>query len=50
MCLCRSKVFCATCCSMKCKLVHMDGKEARVCVTCHLALTTGEDPCNCKPF
>ncbi|XP_069014038.1 zinc finger FYVE domain-containing protein 9 isoform X1 [Embiotoca jacksoni] len=34
------KVFCATCCSLKCKLVYMDRKEARVCVTCHSALTT----------
>ncbi|XP_075877916.1 zinc finger FYVE domain-containing protein 9 isoform X2 [Nelusetta ayraudi] len=36
------KVFCATCCSLKCKLVHMDRKEARVCVTCHSALTTAQ--------
>lgn len=36
------KVFCATCCSLKCKLVYMDKKEARVCVTCHSALTSGE--------
>uniref|UniRef100_A0AAQ6ADT8 FYVE-type domain-containing protein n=1 Tax=Amphiprion ocellaris TaxID=80972 RepID=A0AAQ6ADT8_AMPOC len=28
------KVFCATCCSLKCRLVYMDRKEARVCVTC----------------
>uniref|UniRef100_A0A3Q3XHC2 FYVE-type domain-containing protein n=1 Tax=Mola mola TaxID=94237 RepID=A0A3Q3XHC2_MOLML len=34
------KVFCATCCSLKCKLIYMDRKEARVCVTCHSALTT----------
>ncbi|XP_029308791.1 zinc finger FYVE domain-containing protein 9 isoform X2 [Cottoperca gobio] len=34
------KVFCATCCSLKCRLVYMDRKEARVCVTCHSALTT----------
>ncbi|XP_051943138.1 zinc finger FYVE domain-containing protein 9 isoform X1 [Hippocampus zosterae] len=34
------KVFCATCCGLRCKLVYMDGKEARVCVTCHLALTS----------
>uniref|UniRef100_A0A8C3B2X3 Zinc finger FYVE-type containing 9 n=1 Tax=Cyclopterus lumpus TaxID=8103 RepID=A0A8C3B2X3_CYCLU len=35
------KVFCATCCSLKCRLVYMDRKEARVCVTCHSALTSG---------
>ncbi|XP_054611578.1 zinc finger FYVE domain-containing protein 9 isoform X2 [Dunckerocampus dactyliophorus] len=34
------KVFCATCCSLKCKLAYMDRKEARVCVTCHSALTS----------
>uniref|UniRef100_A0A1A8E6V1 FYVE-type domain-containing protein n=1 Tax=Nothobranchius kadleci TaxID=1051664 RepID=A0A1A8E6V1_NOTKA len=41
------KVFCAACCSVKCKLEYMDRKEARVCVTCHSALTTaqsGETP------
>ncbi|XP_017266453.1 zinc finger FYVE domain-containing protein 9 isoform X3 [Kryptolebias marmoratus] len=36
------KVFCATCCSLKCKLVYMDKKEARVCVTCHSALTSAQ--------
>ncbi|XP_030257436.1 zinc finger FYVE domain-containing protein 9 isoform X2 [Sparus aurata] len=39
------KVFCATCCSLKCRLMYMDRKEARVCVTCHSALTTGEHHC-----
>uniref|UniRef100_A0A672HMH9 Zinc finger, FYVE domain containing 9a n=1 Tax=Salarias fasciatus TaxID=181472 RepID=A0A672HMH9_SALFA len=29
------KVFCAACCGLKCRLVYMDRKEARVCVTCH---------------
>ncbi|XP_062284810.1 zinc finger FYVE domain-containing protein 9 [Scomber scombrus] len=33
------KVFCATCCSLKCRLMYMDRKEARVCITCHSALT-----------
>lgn len=42
------KVFCATCCSQKCKLIYMDRKEARVCVTCHSALTTGEHYCSYK--
>lgn len=34
------KVFCAACCSLKCRLLYMDRKEARVCVTCHSALTS----------
>ncbi|XP_068605397.1 zinc finger FYVE domain-containing protein 9 [Brachionichthys hirsutus] len=34
------KVFCAACCGRKWKLAYMDGKEARVCVTCHAALST----------
>ncbi|XP_028986588.1 zinc finger FYVE domain-containing protein 9 isoform X2 [Betta splendens] len=38
------KVFCAACCSLKCKLMYMDRKEARVCVTCHSALMTSEHP------
>uniref|UniRef100_A0A8D3BYW0 Zinc finger FYVE-type containing 9 n=1 Tax=Scophthalmus maximus TaxID=52904 RepID=A0A8D3BYW0_SCOMX len=33
------KVFCATCCSVKCRLTYMDRKEARVCVTCHSGTT-----------
>ncbi|XP_022614020.1 zinc finger FYVE domain-containing protein 9 isoform X1 [Seriola dumerili] len=36
------KVFCATCCSLKCRLTYMDKKEARVCVTCHSALTSAQ--------
>ncbi|TRY53650.1 hypothetical protein DNTS_008651 [Danionella cerebrum] len=32
------KVFCAACCSLKSRLMYMDRKEARVCVTCHSAL------------
>ncbi|KAL0966963.1 hypothetical protein UPYG_G00302820 [Umbra pygmaea] len=32
------KVFCAACCGLKSRLVYMDMKEARVCVTCHSAL------------
>ncbi|XP_034038815.1 zinc finger FYVE domain-containing protein 9 isoform X2 [Thalassophryne amazonica] len=36
------KVFCATCCSLKCRLAYMDRKEARVCVTCHSALTSAQ--------
>ncbi|XP_026886369.2 zinc finger FYVE domain-containing protein 9 isoform X2 [Electrophorus electricus] len=32
------KVFCAACCSLKCRLMYMDRKEARVCVICHQAL------------
>ncbi|XP_077580744.1 zinc finger FYVE domain-containing protein 9 isoform X1 [Stigmatopora nigra] len=33
------KVFCAACCSLRYKLACMDGKEARVCVTCHSTLS-----------
>lgn len=36
------KVFCAACCSLKCRLMYMDRKEARVCVTCHSALTSAQ--------
>ncbi|XP_067893234.1 zinc finger FYVE domain-containing protein 9 [Heterodontus francisci] len=36
------KVFCAACCSLKCKLSYMDMKEARVCVTCHSVLTSSQ--------
>ncbi|XP_029971288.1 zinc finger FYVE domain-containing protein 9 isoform X2 [Salarias fasciatus] len=36
------KVFCAACCGLKCRLVYMDRKEARVCVTCHAALTSAQ--------
>ncbi|KAG9469754.1 hypothetical protein GDO78_019737 [Eleutherodactylus coqui] len=35
------KVFCAACCSLKCKLLYMDKKEARVCVICHSVLING---------
>uniref|UniRef100_A0A7N6B3R9 FYVE-type domain-containing protein n=1 Tax=Anabas testudineus TaxID=64144 RepID=A0A7N6B3R9_ANATE len=36
------KVFCAACCGLKCRLTYMDRKEARVCVTCHSALTNAQ--------
>ncbi|XP_051026927.1 zinc finger FYVE domain-containing protein 9 [Acomys russatus] len=36
------KVFCASCCSLKCKLLYMDRKEARVCVICHSVLTNAQ--------
>ncbi|XP_048395224.1 zinc finger FYVE domain-containing protein 9-like isoform X1 [Stegostoma tigrinum] len=36
------KVFCAACCSLKCKLNYMDMKEARVCVTCHTVLNSSQ--------
>ncbi|KAM8789378.1 zinc finger FYVE domain-containing protein 9 isoform 3-T3 [Rhynchonycteris naso] len=38
------KVFCASCCSLKCKLLYMDRKEARVCVICHSVLMNGAQP------
>uniref|UniRef100_A0A8K9WWD1 Zinc finger FYVE domain-containing protein n=1 Tax=Oncorhynchus mykiss TaxID=8022 RepID=A0A8K9WWD1_ONCMY len=34
------KVFCAACCSLRSRLIYMDRKEARVCITCHSALLT----------
>ncbi|XP_027016336.2 zinc finger FYVE domain-containing protein 9 isoform X1 [Tachysurus fulvidraco] len=36
------KVFCAACCSLKCRLMYMDRKEARVCVTCHRTLISAQ--------
>ncbi|KAM9378894.1 zinc finger FYVE domain-containing protein 9 [Phaethornis superciliosus] len=36
------KVFCAACCSLKCKLLYMDRKEVRVCVICHLVLMNAQ--------
>ncbi|XP_069088772.1 zinc finger FYVE domain-containing protein 9 [Pleurodeles waltl] len=36
------KVFCATCCSLKCQLLYMDKKEARVCVICHSVLMNAQ--------
>ncbi|XP_068196270.1 zinc finger FYVE domain-containing protein 9 isoform X2 [Antennarius striatus] len=36
------KVFCAACCNLKCKLIYMDRKDARVCVTCHSVLTSAQ--------
>ncbi|XP_045570292.1 zinc finger FYVE domain-containing protein 9 [Salmo salar] len=32
------KVFCAACCNLRSRLIYMDRKEARVCITCHSAL------------
>ncbi|XP_042320244.1 zinc finger FYVE domain-containing protein 9 [Sceloporus undulatus] len=40
------KVFCAACCSLKCKLLYMDRKEARVCVICHSVLLNVARPEN----
>ncbi|XP_063309793.1 zinc finger FYVE domain-containing protein 16 [Pelobates fuscus] len=34
------KVFCAVCCSQRCKLQYME-KEARVCVVCYYIITKG---------
>uniref|UniRef100_A0AAZ3QAA2 FYVE-type domain-containing protein n=1 Tax=Oncorhynchus tshawytscha TaxID=74940 RepID=A0AAZ3QAA2_ONCTS len=38
------KVFCAACCSLRSRLIYMDRKEARVCITCHSALLSGFHP------
>lgn len=32
------QVFCALCSSLKFRLTHLDGKEGRVCVSCHSTL------------
>lgn len=40
-CVCR-QVFCALCSSLKFKLTHLDGKEGRVCISCHSALIKSE--------
>lgn len=37
-----SQVFCGLCSSLKFKLSHLDGKEGRVCVSCHSALMKRE--------
>uniref|UniRef100_A0A674A4H0 Zinc finger FYVE-type containing 9 n=1 Tax=Salmo trutta TaxID=8032 RepID=A0A674A4H0_SALTR len=38
------KVFCAACCNLRSRLIYMDRKEARVCITCHSALLSGFHP------
>lgn len=41
----RCQVFCALCSNLKFKLTHLDGKEGRVCVSCHSALIRSELNC-----
>ncbi|XP_062373048.1 zinc finger FYVE domain-containing protein 9-like isoform X2 [Sardina pilchardus] len=36
------KVFCAACCSLKSKLMYMDRREARVCITCYSTLMNSQ--------
>uniref|UniRef100_A0A3Q1CC68 FYVE-type domain-containing protein n=1 Tax=Amphiprion ocellaris TaxID=80972 RepID=A0A3Q1CC68_AMPOC len=36
------KVFCALCSNLKFRLTHLDGKEGRVCVSCHSTLIKSE--------
>ncbi|XP_061744088.1 zinc finger FYVE domain-containing protein 9 isoform X2 [Nerophis ophidion] len=38
------KVFCALCSSLKFRLTHLDGKEGRVCVSCHSTLIKSTSP------
>ncbi|XP_015225828.1 PREDICTED: zinc finger FYVE domain-containing protein 9-like [Cyprinodon variegatus] len=38
------KVFCALCSNLKFRLTHLDGKEGRVCVSCHSALIRRTPP------
>ncbi|KAF7659674.1 hypothetical protein LDENG_00294410 [Lucifuga dentata] len=38
------KVFCALCSNLKFRLIHLDGKEGRVCVSCHSTLVKRTPP------
>ncbi|KAM9385829.1 zinc finger FYVE domain-containing protein 9 [Pholidichthys leucotaenia] len=38
------KVFCALCSNLKFRLTHLEGKEGRVCVSCHSALIKRTPP------
>ncbi|KAM6939298.1 zinc finger FYVE domain-containing protein 9 [Lycodopsis pacificus] len=38
------KVFCALCSNLKFRLTHLDGKEGRVCVSCHSVLVKRTPP------
>ncbi|XP_051930214.1 zinc finger FYVE domain-containing protein 9 [Hippocampus zosterae] len=38
------KVFCALCSGLKFRLTHLDGKEGRVCVSCHATLIKSTSP------
>ncbi|XP_077440360.1 zinc finger FYVE domain-containing protein 9 [Vanacampus margaritifer] len=38
------KVFCALCSGLKFRLTHLDGKEGRVCVSCHSSLIKSTSP------
>ncbi|XP_068175721.1 zinc finger FYVE domain-containing protein 9 [Antennarius striatus] len=38
------KVFCALCSNLKFRLAHMDGKEGRVCISCHSTLIKRTPP------
>ncbi|XP_012677053.2 zinc finger FYVE domain-containing protein 9 isoform X1 [Clupea harengus] len=38
------KVFCVVCCDQRCRLTHLDGKEGRVCVSCHFTLMNRSAP------
>ncbi|XP_064808575.1 zinc finger FYVE domain-containing protein 9 [Oncorhynchus masou masou] len=38
------KVFCSVCSGLKFRLTHLDGKEGRVCVSCHSTLVKGTPP------
>lgn len=40
--VCSCQVVCGLCSSLKFKLSHLEGKEGRVCVSCHSALLKGE--------
>ncbi|CAL8348216.1 unnamed protein product [Gadus morhua 'NCC'] len=38
------KVFCAVCSNLKFRLTHLDGKEGRVCISCHSSLVKRSPP------
>ncbi|XP_074491672.1 zinc finger FYVE domain-containing protein 9 [Sebastes fasciatus] len=38
------KVFCALCSNLKLRLTHLDGKEGRVCISCHSTLLKRTPP------
>lgn len=39
---CFYQVFCALCSNLKFRLYHLDGKEGRVCISCHSTLIKSE--------
>uniref|UniRef100_A0A3Q2ZET9 Zinc finger FYVE domain-containing protein 9-like n=1 Tax=Kryptolebias marmoratus TaxID=37003 RepID=A0A3Q2ZET9_KRYMA len=44
------KVFCALCSNLKFRLTHLDGKEGRVCISCHSTLIKVSNSANLIPL